>query len=132
MRTGDRWYKRIVRDSRYNDGRHNRVIDPAIPYIDTEMLVRFQQEQQNRCWYCDVFMNWLERRSNKTGLTLERADNALPHYKTNCRGLCCKSCNSKRYTQDHGLLKRYFTKWKHAVFEIRGNTNGERRASFAS
>ena len=112
MRKADRWYKRIVRDSKYNDRCRGRIINPFLPYIDTASLLESQQAQENKCWYCQCEMNWLERRSSKNGLTLERADNSIPHYKFNCKGLCCKSCNSKRFTTDKGLMKRYFCKWK--------------------
>ena len=32
----DRWYNRIIRDSRYNDRCRNRFIDPEIPFIDSD------------------------------------------------------------------------------------------------
>ena len=118
MRKSDRWYNRIVRDSRYNDRQKNRIINPAIEYIDTDTLFQFQHDQQNKCYYCQIGLNWMERRSSKNGLTLERANNSLPHYKSNCLGLCCKSCNSKRYSTERGLLKRYFSIWKDVALGI--------------
>ena len=118
MRKADRWYNRIVRDSKHNDKRQGREIKPTLPYIDTNTLLEFQQLQQNKCYYCQCEMNWMERRSSKNGLTLERDNNALPHYKTNCVGLCCKSCNSKKYSTDKGLLKRYFCKWRDLALGI--------------
>ena len=128
----DRWYNRIVRDSRYNDRRRNRFIDPSVKYIDRETLLEFQDTQENKCYYCGVQMNWLQRRSGKTGLTLEREKNHLPHYKSNCLGLCCKSCNCKRYQREHGLLVRYFTKWKNLALNVHVKSAGGRGPSFAS
>ena len=112
MGRGDRWYNRIVRDSRYNDRMRNRTIDPEIPFITSNDLQTFQTDQQNRCLYCYCFMNWLERRSCKQGLTLERRNNRLPHYKNNCKGLVCKSCNSRQMNHEQILLRKYFGKWK--------------------
>ena len=132
MRTGDRWYKRIVRDSRYNDRMRDRTIDPTRPYIDSQTLIDFQNEQQNLCYYCQTPMNWIQRRSGKTGLTLERKNNRVPHYKSNCLGLCCKSCNSKRYTRERGLLMRYFQKWKSIALDVRVQTDDPRAQSFVS
>ncbi len=117
-READAWYNRIVRDSRHNDRRKNRPINPNIPFIDTATLFKFQNIQQNKCLYCQIEMEWLERRSNKKGLTLERADNSLPHYTSNCKGLACKSCNSKQYSHEKGLLKRYFSKWKELALSV--------------
>jgi len=116
-RDSDAWFKRIVRDSRYNDRCRNRHIDPRIPFINTPTLLKFQNIQQNKCLYCLSEMEWLERRSNKKGLTLERADNRLPHYISNCKGLVCKSCNSKQYSHEKGLLKRY-SKWKDLALNV--------------
>ena len=130
MRTSDRWYNRISRDSRYNDGKANRTIDPKIPYIDTEYLFGLQNKQQNRCYYCAQGMSWIERRKNLLGLTLERLDNNLPHYKTNCV-LACKQCNSKKYSRDLGLLKRYFKKWKQRTFDPYVKADDPRRPVYS-
>ena len=130
MRTADRWYNRIVRDSRYNDRIRKRFIDPTIPFIDSKTLFKMQNSQQNRCYYCQVQMEWLERRSNKKGLTVERADNSQPHYIRNCLGLACKSCNSKRFDQETGLLKRYFSKWKDFALNVHVKVDGTRSPSY--
>ena len=129
-READNWYNRIVRDSRYNDRRAGRHIDPRIPFIDSHTLFEMQNLQQNRCYYCTHQMNWLERRTAKNGLTLERRDNNLPHYNSNCLALCCKSCNSKRYSRDIGLLHRYFSKWKRATFDVLVKVDDDRRCAF--
>ena len=128
----DKWYNRIPRDSRYNDRRQGRIIDQAVKYIDSQSLLDFQNDQENKCYYCGVQMNWLERRSCKTGLTLEREKNYLPHYKSNCLGLCCKSCNSKRYQREHGLLVRYLSKWKDLALNVHVKSDGNRGPSFVS
>ena len=128
----DRWYKRIVRDSRYNDRARRRQIDDRIPYIDTDTLMHFQDKQENECYYCGCQMNWLQRRTGKNGLTLEREKNYLPHYKSNCLGLACKSCNSKKYQREHGLLVRYFTKWKRLALDVHVKVDDIRAASFVN
>ena len=127
-RENDMWYRRIVRDARYNDRCRGRRIDATVPFISTERLLELQKKQENKCCYCNVNMEHHERRANPKGLTLERADNSLPHYITNCH-LCCKSCNSKRYSTEESLLRRYFNKWK-AVLDVSVITTGNRVASF--
>ena len=114
----DNWYNRIPRDSRYNDKHMNRWIDESIPFINSAALFKMQNRQQNKCMYCLTQMEWLERRSNKKGLTVERGDNRVPHYLSNCIGLACKSCNSKKFSKEKGLLKRYFSKWKDQALNV--------------
>ena len=116
MREHDRWYKRIVRDSRYNDRKAGRAIDPTCKFISTTRLFALQAKQNNKCYYCQTNMALTNRRSNPLGLTLERLDNQYPHYENNCV-LACKRCNSKRYDHDLGLLKRYFSIWKQKVLD---------------
>ena len=132
MRTSDRWYNRIVRDSRYNDRVAGRTIDPNIQYITTAHLLEFQNAQSNRCYYCDVPLNWMRRRDRKNGLTLERSDNNLPHYVHNCVGLCCKSCNSKRMPHHLGLLRRYFSKWRNLALDPIVQVTGDRRGGYVT
>ena len=115
-RESDNWYNRIVRDSRYNDKKANRQIDPAVAYVNTPHLFELQNIQQNKCHYCWQTMSWMERSRNPCGLTLERLNNDLPHYKSNCV-LACKRCNSRRYSPNRGLLVRYFQKWKALTFD---------------
>ena len=131
-RDQDAWYRRTIRDSKSNDKKRGRKIDPNERYVNTCDLLRFQQIQQNKCWYCNCEMHWLERRRNKRGLTLERIDNALPHYLSNCRGLCCKSCNSKKFSTERGLLKRYFSKWRDLALNVHITTTGRRSAVMTS
>jgi hypothetical protein len=127
MRKNDRWMYRIVRDSKASDFKAGRLFTSE-EYITTQHLIDMQEVQHNRCFYCDCFMNWLERRTNKTGLTCERRRNDLPHLVSNVV-LCCKSCNSKKYNYRKGLLKRYFSRWFNHTFDIRApRTN--RRCSF--
>jgi len=128
----DRWYKRIVRDSRYNDRRMKRYINPNIKYIDTETLLYYQNKQQNRCYYCQKQMNWLQRRKGQDGLTLEREKNYLPHYIKNCLGLCCKSCNSKTMSREHGLLVRYSQIWMDIALNVHVKTDGDRSPSLVN
>ena len=48
MRTeADKWFNRIVRDSKHNDKNRKRRIDPEQPYIDTPTLIGFQKKQEN-------------------------------------------------------------------------------------
>jgi len=116
-KSSDRWMCKIPRDSRKADRLAGRTDYDTRDFIDTPYLLHLQTKQQNECYYCQTQLCWRERRRAKNGLTVERIDSRLPHLKSNCV-LCCKSCNSKRYTRDHGLLKRYFTKWKKKTFDI--------------
>ena len=117
MRYVDRWYFRCVRDSRSMDLAANRLVNDK-DYISTKKLIALQKEQLNRCYYCNIFMNWIERRKSRNGLTIERLRTDLPHISTNCV-LACKSCNSRRYSREKGLLKRYFSIWRDRTFDIR-------------
>ena len=128
MMEHSRWYKRIVRDSKYNDSKRKRPTD-GDTYITTKDLIVLQNKQQNKCFWCGIFMNWLERRSNKDGLTLERLNNRVPHLRENCV-LACKSCNSKRYDKESRLLIKYFYKWYRRVFDVKVKCDGARRPSF--
>jgi len=131
MRVADRWYNRIVRDSRHNDKNAGRNIDLSRENIHTNRLLELQNEQQNCCYYCFTQMDWHgDRRKNKNGLTVEREDNRLPHYIDNCLGLCCKSCNSKKYKRADGLVKRYFSKWHHQLEQSCG-TDDDRRPCYS-
>ena len=117
-RKNARWMYRIVRDSKHNDKFRGRTdYDPA-DYIDTETLVHLQQAQQNKCNWCGVFMDWMERRSNPRGLTVDRLDNALPHIKTNVV-LACKRCNSKNCNRERSLLRKYFYRWYRNTFDVK-------------
>ena len=117
MKHADRWYNRIVRDSRHSDKKKKRTNYTEKNYIDAQRLLELQNEQQNECYYCLGQMNWMERRSSKRGLTVERKNDMLPHIKSNCM-LACKSCNSARFTHKRGLLKRYFNLWKRRTFNV--------------
>jgi len=128
MRVADRWYKRIIRDSKCSDRKNKLPITYPDQYVTTHDLIYMQQEQENKCYHCLVFMNWLERRSSKNGLTLDRRNTQLPHYKDNVC-LACKSCNSARYTKEKQLLKRYFNLWYHKTFDIKMAEN-KRRCSY--
>lgn len=130
MRVSDRWHFRIARDSRYNDNQKGRTIDPTIEYITPKYLQSLQKKQQNLCHYCQTPMNWLRRRDRKNGLTVERSDNNLAHYRSNCKSLCCKSCNSRRLSYENGLLLRYFSKWKNLVFDSNVYVQSERRPGY--
>ena len=127
MRKIDRWYYRIIRDSKCSDIRAKRYTN-NVDNITSDHLINLQNLQQNRCYYCQKFMDWIERRSGKNGLTCERLD-GREHLIENTV-LCCKSCNSKKYTRDIGLLKRYFSIWKRLTFDIPSYDQSKRRCCF--
>ena len=129
MRKQDRWYNRIVRDSRRSDRLAKRLVKDVDRYVTTEDLIKMQQDQRNRCYYCQIFMDWIQRRRGGTGLTLERFNNCLPHYTSNCC-LACKACNSKRVSREEGLLKKYFNIWYEKTFGVTRKWQGNRRCSF--
>jgi hypothetical protein len=126
-RDSDRWYRRIVRDCKCSDFKAGREVDLKT-YIQSDQLEGLQDTQENLCYYCQEQMDWLERRSARNGLTCERLDNTRPHEADNCK-LCCKRCNSRKFSHDKGLLMRFFCLWKHNALDIRmPQTN--RRCSF--
>ena len=129
MKHADRWYNRIVRDSRHSDKKKKRTNYEEADFIDADRLLELQNEQENKCYYCFEALNWMERRSSKQGLTVERLDDFLPHIKSNCV-LACKSCNSARFTHKRGLLKRYFSMWKKRTFNVCPYVEDGRTPSF--
>jgi hypothetical protein len=128
MRIQDRWYNRIPRDSKQSDIKAHRPFDPA-KFITTSQLKALQIKQENICFHCEGFMDWIERRGTKNGLTVERLDNRYPHHVDNVV-LCCKSCNSQKLNEKKHLLKKYFRRWYHKVFTVRPNLQSQRRCSF--
>ena len=126
-RDSDRWYRRIVRDCKASDYKAGREVNLE-NYVQSGQLEVMQDNQQNKCWYCQEQMCWLERRRARNGLTCERMDNSLPHETGNCK-LACKRCNSRKFSREKGILMRYFCIWKHSALGIRApQTN--RRCTF--
>ena len=93
--------------------------------VDTAWCENQIDLQQNRCYHCGVFMNWMNRQA-RNGLTCERLDTALPHHKDNCV-LCCFRCNNRKLSKDKALLLRYFRKWYCKTFDVEQTTDSERR-----
>jgi len=127
--TSDLWFNKIPRDSKRNDRVAGRTEYDQADYINTAFLFHLQTKQQNKCYYCWSELSWMERRTAKNGLTVERINSTLPHIRSNCV-LACKSCNSSRFTRKHGLLKRYFTKWRRRTFDVPHFVEDTRSASF--
>ena len=128
MRIGDRWLKRIVRDSRQADLLSGRPIRPD-DFVTTEFLEGIQISQDNECYHCGRFMDWIKR-NHRPGLTLERLNDSEAHHKSNCV-LACKSCNSRKLSHNKSLLLRYFRKWYRATFDVAVQfTNNRRRCSY--
>jgi len=122
-RLHDRWPKRIIRDSRQADKRAKRTVSEA-EYLDEEWLENQQTVQQNLCYHCEGFMDWVKR-NKSDGLTAERLDEALPHHKSNCV-LACKSCNSRRLSKEKSLLRKYFFRWYRLTFDIKSPITNRR------
>ena len=128
MRIGDQWHKRIPRDCKCTDRKKNRDWDPK-KMVDTEWCLKQVDLQQNKCHYCGVFMDWINRQK-PNGLTVERLKAGHhPHHKDNCT-LCCFRCNTKRMTPSQKILKKYLYMWYRKVFDVQVQTTGERRPSF--
>ena len=128
-RTSDLWYNRIPRDSKKSDRLAGRTDYDPQNFITPKYLFHLQTKQKNKCYYCWEELNWMERRSSLNGLTVERLNGRKPHVKPNCV-LACKSCNSAKFTREHGLIKRYFTKWRKKTFDIPSFVVSERSPSF--
>jgi DNA-directed RNA polymerase subunit RPC12/RpoP len=130
MRIGDRWSKRIVRDSRQADLLAGRPIRDQ-DFVNSEFLESLQVSQENRCYHCGIFMDWIKR-NHRPGLTLERLDNEQAHHKNVCV-LACKSCNSRKLSKEKSMLLRYFRKWYRATFDVRPQfIKDNRRCTFAT
>jgi len=126
-RLHDRWPKRIIRDSKQADIRAGRAYNPD-EFLDEAWLENQQTRQQNKCYHCGKFMNWIIR-NGVDGLTCERLDNSKPHHKDVCV-LACKSCNSKKLSREQSLLRRYFFRWYRNTFDVRQSVTN-RRCSLA-
>ena len=112
----DRYPFRMIRDSKSADiasGRYQKVKDN---YITPEYIQYLHNKQQNRCIYCAVFMDWINRKG-ENGLTVERVDVSIGHSKENCV-LACLKCNCKKLTHNKKLLTRYFYRWYRHTFDI--------------
>ena len=129
MRIGDRWAKRIVRDSKQADIIGGRPIRP-VDFVDSDFLEGLQIDQDNRCYHCGIFMDWIKR-CHRPGLTLERLDDNEAHHKSNCV-LACKSCNSRKLSKEKSLMLRYFRKWYRATFDVVPQFTNERRCTFVT
>ena len=127
MRRGDRFTKRIPRDSLCKDKRAGRRIDLS-KFVDAAWVVAQQKLQKNLCWWCFTFMNWVVR-NRKNGLTCERLNNNEAHHKKNCV-LACHRCNSRRLSRDRALLQKYFKLWYMKTFDVCFQIDDERRPSF--
>jgi hypothetical protein len=127
MRETDQWQYRVLRDALSADRRAGRGFDPT-EYVTTPFVESLQTKQQNLCWHCEKFMDWL-RRNTKDGLTLERLRESEPHIRSNCV-LACKSCNSARLSREKSLLKKYFYRWYRKTFDVRVQVNATRAPSF--
>ena len=66
-------------------------------YITTGYIDLLRTFQDDRCAYCNILMQTLNR-NLADGLTLEALDNTKPHVRSNCC-LACKLCNSRRVGQ---------------------------------
>ena len=115
MRRGDQWQKRIPRDCLATDRRKCRQFIRE-KMVDTAWCERQIDLQQNMCYHCGTFMNWINRQTTN-GLTCERLDTSLPHHKSNCV-LCCFRCNNRKLSKERSLLLRYFRNHVTFIFAL--------------
>ena len=66
-------------------------------YITTGYIDLLRTFQDDRCAYCNILMQTLNRNKND-GLTLEALDSTKPHVRSNTC-LACKQCNTRRIGQ---------------------------------
>jgi hypothetical protein len=95
-----RWRNNIICSSRAADRR--RWSADAIAnygaYLTIERVDELLVMQQGQCFYCGVPLMYgtgIDRSTHRAGVTIERADNAVPHVIENCV-LACSSCNTAR------------------------------------
>jgi hypothetical protein len=93
-----RWRNNIICSSRAADRR--RWSADAIAnygaYLTIERVDELLVMQQGQCFYCGVPLMYgtgIDRSTHRAGVTIERADNAVPHVIENCV-LACSSCNT--------------------------------------
>ena len=123
-RVSDDWCHRIPRDCRAMDRKKRRNYNPD-KMVDMKWCYQQRAAQEGLCWYCDVFMDVINRRSNKIGLTVERLDSAKPHERHNCV-FACKSCNSKKKHRNADLLKELAAKWTQKKKDAKRRNRGAR------
>jgi hypothetical protein len=75
----------------YQDKKANRTIDPKIPFVSCDWI------QENFCEVCPDCKIPLELYFNhnndiNSNISVDRINNSLPHYESNCR-VCCVSCD---------------------------------------
>ena len=66
-------------------------------YITPRYIDLLRTNQDDRCAYCNILMQTLNRNKND-GLTLEALDSTKPHIRSNTC-LACKKCNTSRIGQ---------------------------------
>jgi hypothetical protein len=95
-----RWRSNIIFNSRAADARRWSADDIANygAYLTIERIDELLVMQQGRCFYCTTKMVYgagIDRRAHRSGASIERVDNCVPHVISNCV-LACSSCNTAR------------------------------------
>ncbi len=95
------WYKTIVSGSKNNDKLFKRTWNEE-DYITPEFVKFLNQQQESKCIYCQVEMQYGEdaNRKSRDGLTIQRKDNSIAHIQSNCV-LCCMRCNNVYQRKSH-------------------------------
>ena len=90
-----KWWNIMINSSKLSDAKREFVWDKA-DYIDKDHLIYQREDQNNRCYYCNIWMcipTHADYVSSK--MTIERMNNTQPHIKENIV-LSCNQCNCQR------------------------------------
>ena len=96
----------MISNSQYEDRKHGKVSEGP-NYIDVPYLKSLKQQQDTRCYWCNVEMDPVVRKQ-KCGMTVDRLDSG-PHLKGHCV-LACFSCNAKSYRYGWNPFPQYLSK----------------------
>ena len=110
------WQRTSINSCRTKDRRRwKEEVDDFGERLTVKQVNYLLEIQEGRCKYCSAVMVYgldINRRTHPRGLTIERADNDVPHVITNCV-LACNGCNKKRgasytyeeFQQHHAEIK---------------------------
>lgn len=90
-----RYLETRIAGYRQQDADAGRLVSPDEPYVSVASAMERAEEQDYRCWRCGTDLEWESDADPDALLTLDRADNALPHYASTC-WVACMPCQRHR------------------------------------
>lgn len=92
-RCRNNYYRTKLKGSRANDKKKD--IYDEDKHITVKQCYFLEEQQENRCYYCQCYMTKLMSNMTSTDATIERLDNNIGHQLSNCV-LACWRCNNSR------------------------------------